>query len=227
MNFERLYFLREEKDLTQTNLAKLMNVKQVNISNWENTKEIIPLEKLNFYANYFNVSIDYITGISNKKNKTNNIQLDKKKIGDNLKKFRKEYHLTQENLASILNTSHSTISSYENGKTLILTAFVYQIATRFNVSIDYLFESTKLVQYENVKDVDKIEAGKRLKEFRKENKLTQQKLAHILNTTFSSIAFNEKGRNLIATPFLYTICKRYNISADYLLGKIDNPKYLK
>ena len=138
MNFERLYFLREEKDLTQTNLAKLMNVKQVNISNWENTKEIIPLEKLNFYANYFNVSIDYITGISNKKNKTNNIQLDKKKIGDNLKKFRKEYHLTQENLASILNTSHSTISSYENGKTLILTAFVYQIATRFNVSIDYL-----------------------------------------------------------------------------------------
>ena len=73
-----------------------------------------------------------------KKNKTNNIQLDKKKIGDNLKKFRKEYHLTQENLASILNTSHSTISSYENGKTLILTAFVYQIATRFNVSIDYL-----------------------------------------------------------------------------------------
>ena len=67
MNFERLYFLREEKDLTQTNLAKLMNVKQVNISNWENTKEIIPLEKLNFYANYFNVSIDYITGISNKK----------------------------------------------------------------------------------------------------------------------------------------------------------------
>ena len=68
MNFERLYFLREEKDLTQINLAKLMNVKQVNISNWENTKEIIPLEKLNFYANYFNVSIDYITGISNKKN---------------------------------------------------------------------------------------------------------------------------------------------------------------
>ena len=37
----------------------------------------------------------------------------------------------------------------------------------------------------------------------------------------------EKGKTLILTSFLYTICKKYNISADYLLGKIDEPKYLK
>lgn len=28
----------------------------------------------------------------------------------------------------------------------------------------------------------------------------------------------------IATPFLYTICKEYNVSADYLLGKINKPQ---
>ena len=76
-------------------------------------------------------------------------------------------------------------------------------------------------------NIVKYKMGERLKEFRKNNKLTQSKLAVILNTTQSVIADYERGRYLIATPFLYTICKKYNISADYLLGKIDNPKYLK
>ena len=82
----------------------------------------------------------------------------------------------------------------------------------------------------NKKFTSKEEAyryGKRLKEFRKENKLTQSKLATILNTAQPVITNYENGKHLIATPFLYTICKKYHISADYLLGKIDNPKYLK
>ena len=37
----------------------------------------------------------------------------------------------------------------------------------------------------------------------------------------------ERGTNIIATPFLYEICKTYLISADYLLGKTDSPKYYK
>ena len=49
---------------------------------------------------------------------------------------------------------------------------------------------------------------------------------NILNTVHPVISNYESGKFLIATPFLYTICKKYNISADYLLGKIDNPKYL-
>ena len=40
------------------------------------------------------------------------------------------------------------------------------------------------------------------------------------------LAKYEKGKYIIATTYLYQICKRYNISADYLLGKIDSPKYL-
>ena len=36
--------------------------------------------------------------------------------------------ISQQALADLLNTSHSTISAYESGKTLILTAFAYQIS---------------------------------------------------------------------------------------------------
>ena len=76
------------------------------------------------------------------------------------------------------------------------------------------------------KEINPEKCSIRLKELRKEKKLTQVKLAQSLNTSHSVISSYEKGKTLILTSFLYTICKKYNISADYLLGKIDSPKYL-
>lgn len=139
MNFERLFFLREEQDLFQNDIANILNVKQVNISNWENGKEIIPLTKLNMYANYFNVSFDYIMKLSDKKIPSiNRNTLDKILIGKNIKIIRMQNNLSQQDLANVLNTTKSTIWAYETGKTLILTAFAYQICAKYNVSMDWL-----------------------------------------------------------------------------------------
>ena len=132
----------------------------------------------------------------------------------------------QKDIANILKINRSTYKDYELQTSIIPIKHLVTLSNYFDVSIDYLLGLTNIKQYQNISEVDKVKAGQRLKEFRKEQKLTQVKLASILNTTFSSIAFNEKGRNLIATPFLYTICTKYHISADYLLGKSENPKYL-
>ncbi len=139
MNLERLYFLREENDLTQKKLANILGVSRVAISQWETTKEIIPLDKLNRYADYFHVSIDYIVGLTNDKSpyiSTGDLNLNV--IGNRIRKVRKKFKLTQIKLADYLNTSHSTISAYETGKTLILTTFAYQICLKYRVSMDWL-----------------------------------------------------------------------------------------
>ena len=139
MNFERLFFLREEKDLTQEDIGKMLNVSRTAISQWETSKEIIPLEQLNAYANYFNVSLDYIVQISNvKEYKILNKILNPKIVGKRLLYIRHKFGITQEELANNLNTTHSTISAYETGKTLILTVFAYQICVKYNVSMDWL-----------------------------------------------------------------------------------------
>lgn len=139
MNLERLLYLREEKELTQKDIAKLLNVSRVAISHWETTKEIIPLKKLNDYCNYFKVSMDYIVCLEKYK-KHNNHQktLNSILIGKRIKEVRKKNNLTQEKLAKELNTTHSTISAYESGKTTIITTFAYQICKNYNVSMDWL-----------------------------------------------------------------------------------------
>ena len=142
--------------------------------------------------------------------------------------LRENNKLKQKDLSKLLNIDRSVYGRYEKEYQIMPIRHLNDLGNYYKVSLDYIFEFTDIYQYENTKSEINLEIMKnRLKEFRKENKLTQEKLAYILNTSQSTIADYERGKNIIPTPFLYTICKKYNISADYLLGKINEPKYLK
>ena len=139
-----------------------------------------------------------------------------------LKKIRINNNLFQKDLAKIINLNEITYTHYENEYYIIPLKYLIILCDYLNVSLDYIFEFNQKPKYNNSKNgIDIKKAGQRLKEFRKKRKITQQKIANILHTNRSVIANYERGRTLISTPFLFTICKTYNISADYLLGKID------
>ncbi len=139
MNLKRLADLRDSLDLYQKDIAKIIGVSQQTYSSWETGNKIIPLKHLNTLANFYHVGIDYLLDLTNNKdNFSNDFKLNKKLIGKNLHSLREKYHLTLRELANILNTSPSTIHAYETGKTLILTAFIYELAKRFHTSIDVL-----------------------------------------------------------------------------------------
>ncbi len=147
---------------------------------------------------------------------------------DRLKDIRTYEGVMQTELVKVIGISNAAYSEFEREKTIMPIIHLINTCSYFDVSLDYIFSFTEEKTYKNInKNIDVKEAGKRLKEFRKENKLTQIDLKKFLNTTQSAISNYERGRNLIATPFLYTICKKYKISADYLVGRIDSPKYLK
>ncbi len=141
---------------------------------------------------------------------------------------RERIGLTQKDVANNINMEYSHYRHCEKEDELFPIKHLNSICNYLNVSFDYIFNLSNIQCYENnLKDIDKSISSKRLKEFRKENKLTLLKLGEILNISYGTIAGYEQGRYIIATPFLYAICKKYHISADYLLGKIDEPKYLK
>ena len=112
--------------------------------------------------------------------------------------------------------------NYENGYELIPIKHLISFCNYFNIRVDEIFNFNIQEQLPINKEFDVKIVGKRLKEWRKKNKITQDKLAKMLNTNKSVICNYEKGRYLIATPFLYQICHQYHVSADYLLGRIDN-----
>ena len=134
--------------------------------------------------------------------------------GEKLKNLREEQDVMQKDLAKLLNISRSMVGRYENEYVIIPLKHLIKICDYFNVSLD---------KKGLIKDKLKV----RIKEVRLDKNLTQSELADILNVSTSVIAGAEQGRRSIATPFLYDLCKKYNVSADYLLGRIDEPKYLK
>ena len=141
MNEKRLFDLREYKDLSQIKLADYLGITQQTYSLWEKGTKIIPLKHLNNLSNFYEISMDYIVGLTDEKNNSGIIkltELNKNEIGSRIKKIREDNNLTLRDLAKELNTCSSTISAYETGKTLILTAFAYQICIKYNVSLDWL-----------------------------------------------------------------------------------------
>lgn len=144
MKYEnRLFEIRESKDLTQSQIAKILNVSRQNYSFWETKAKFIPLIHLNNFCNIFEVTMDYVMNLNNEKiNQYNKKEINKIIIGKNIKRIRKKYNIKQKELAKELNTTQSTISAYESGKTIILTSFAYYICIKYNVSLDWLCYNT-------------------------------------------------------------------------------------
>ena len=135
---ERLLDIRDEANLKQEDMATILKVSQSNYSRWENGKELIPLNKLNLLCNHFKVSMDYVIGISRNSKCQEIYDFKKEVIGKNLKKLREDKNMTQQELATFLNTTQSPISAYESGKTTLLTAFALQIVEEYHISLDWL-----------------------------------------------------------------------------------------
>ncbi len=65
MDFIRIRNLREDKDLYQKDIAKLLGISQQYYSDYENGKRPIPIIHLITLAKFYHVSIDYLVGLTN------------------------------------------------------------------------------------------------------------------------------------------------------------------
>ena len=69
---ERLRYLRKEKNISQQDIAAFLHIKQNTYSQYENGKRQLPIEILVSLARFYNVSTDFILGL------TDNPTLDNK-----------------------------------------------------------------------------------------------------------------------------------------------------
>lgn len=67
MKYKRIKELREDNDLKQRQLAKILNISQSTYSSYEVGNREIPVYLLIALAKFYNTSVDYLLGITNDK----------------------------------------------------------------------------------------------------------------------------------------------------------------
>ena len=138
-----LKWCREDLEMTQKELGFIFGVSRKTVSGWETDSNPIPFNKLLKFCSLYGYSLDFVLGLSKKKNKYDTpIKTDKKKIGKLLKEFRKSLKLSQLEFADKCGVSQTTYSHYETGLNLITTTTAYAICKTYNISADWLVGRT-------------------------------------------------------------------------------------
>lgn len=63
--YERLRDLREDEDLTQIELVQILGMHKTTYTNYEQGKRELPFDLAIRLARFYNVSLDYIAGLTN------------------------------------------------------------------------------------------------------------------------------------------------------------------
>lgn len=64
MNIDRIKEIREDRDITQREIAKVLKIHQQNYSRWELGIVKMPIEKYVELAKFYHVSVDYLLGLT-------------------------------------------------------------------------------------------------------------------------------------------------------------------
>ena len=139
---ERLYELRNKNNLSQEELAEVLDVSRQSISKWENDKAYPEMTRLLFMSDYFDVSLDYLMrGIKKENN-------EEKVTVDDADKISNDKYKTK-NILLVWNNFLSNLSP--NQKTLFMLLYILIICSlvALIVSVIYLggYEIGKFIGY--------------------------------------------------------------------------------
>ncbi len=68
MTYKRIRDLREDGDLTQSEIAKILHMHKTTYVRYESGERELPLNIAILIAKHYNVSLDYLAGLSDRKN---------------------------------------------------------------------------------------------------------------------------------------------------------------
>lgn len=138
----RLKALREERGMKQSELGKLLNVKDAAISKYESGKVPLTGDTLLQLSKIFNVPIDYILGNEKYSIDYANYQMDTSEfVGnfkDRLKGILKEKRILESDVAKITGFHPDDINAYLWGNKIPTIEDLIKLSGSLQVSADYL-----------------------------------------------------------------------------------------
>lgn len=138
---KKLKILRKERNLSQKELANIINMSQTGYSQYERGSRKISLETLKNLAHFYNTSVDYLLDLTDIKDKYLESKINNNSL-IRLKEIREDRDLLQEDIAKYLNMSRKGYSHYETEYSEIPINKLIVLAKYYNVSTDYLLYLT-------------------------------------------------------------------------------------
>lgn len=132
---ERLEEMLVERNISKNQLSKIIGVRPDTIYGYYR-KDLMPeIHIAKRISEYFNCSLDYLFGLSEKVNNDDKNHLT---FSDTIKKLIKDNGKSVENTMKELNISDRTYYRWQSGESKPLTSMIILLAKYFDVSIDYL-----------------------------------------------------------------------------------------
>ncbi len=134
----KLKDLKNDENLKSNFVASSIGVSKSKYSEWENGKSVIPIRRIIELADFYNINIDYMLGLTNVKKHIKPCSINLKIIGERLHYIRTYNNLSFTQIDKLLGICSSAFYYYEVGERLINTKALLKIANFYNYSIDFI-----------------------------------------------------------------------------------------
>lgn len=152
MTGERLKALRKDRNLTQSQLARMLHVQQSSVSAWENGSAKPDFENQRKLAEIYEITIDELfngTGLSN----------GNSKFATQFKNLRKAKGLTQSEIASCLRLRPSIVSAWESGVSMPDGEKLIELSKIFRVPAGALLGDDDIPDVVRIPVLGRVHAG--------------------------------------------------------------------
>lgn len=217
----RLKLLREKQNMKQSELGKLLNVKDAAISKYESGKVPLTADTLIELSKIFHVSIDYILGISDQIDIVNeDVPLSIYTLSKQLKSLLIENcDLDLDFYAQVGHFDSTVLQKYVNGEAFPSSYDLCKLIEIFDTTADYLFgkSNTAHPQRALITAKSKSDFSHILKSEMDGNYL-ESELANALDISISKIRKLLNNEEKPSPEILESISQILKKSTDYMLG---------
>lgn len=120
--------LRQEHGLTQQELADKIGMSKSSINMYERGEREPGIETVKRIADFFNVDVDYLFGVSDiKKRREFKVTRTNKSIAHNIQHHREQANLSKKEFADLLGVDETTITDLESGSAALKKDMLYKI----------------------------------------------------------------------------------------------------
>ena len=204
---ERLKFLRTQKGLSQRDVSDQLGINKSSLAMYECGKREPRLDTINLFANYYNVSVDYLIGSSE-----DSSPKILKTTGERIRHRREELGISQKDLAETIGTLSQNLYKYEqNIIENIPSDKVEALADALNVSPAYIMGWDL-----NTAPANSV-IPERLHSLRESRGLTLDQVGEYIGVNRATILRYENGNIEISRPVAIKLAELYGVSPSYIM----------